>query len=308
MGIHTNAATLNVHQADIFTNQASPKFGIFMCLNCSGVHRGLGVHISFVRSITMDAFKSAELARMSAGGNKPWKDFFNTHASNKLEARTFDDCTINDRYDSEAGEEWKDRLTAKAEGKDYVPSEPKKKTAPVRTKTATAISGGNGVGSRSSTPMGRTQSNISNQKGNSRSASPAIGTASLGKKTQNEAFFAKMGADNASRPEDVPPNQGGKFAGFGSDWSPPRKQNDPVMPGADEFQKDPVAGLIKGFGWLSATVATTAKNTAQKVCLAFQFSHANLAFPSGLLIVLSLLSPSIPSQIESHSPRSLNKY
>ncbi|KAK5008247.1 Zn finger-containing GTPase- Activating Protein for ARF, partial [Elasticomyces elasticus] len=52
---------------------ASPKFGVFMCLTCSGVHRGLGVHISFVRSITMDSFKVQEVQRMACGGNKPWR-------------------------------------------------------------------------------------------------------------------------------------------------------------------------------------------------------------------------------------------
>jgi len=48
------------------------------------VHRGLGVHISFVRSITMDAFKAAEIERMRLGGNKPWRDFFDAAESNMM--------------------------------------------------------------------------------------------------------------------------------------------------------------------------------------------------------------------------------
>lgn len=33
---------------------ASVNNGIIICLNCAGIHRGYGVNISFVRSLTID--------------------------------------------------------------------------------------------------------------------------------------------------------------------------------------------------------------------------------------------------------------
>ncbi|GAB7348725.1 hypothetical protein MBLNU459_g7462t1 [Dothideomycetes sp. NU459] len=223
---------------------ASPKFGIFFCLSCSGTHRSLGVHISFVRSITMDSFKVQEVQRMSLGGNKPWKDFFDQHESNKLQGRTFDECTIQERYDSDAGEEWKDRLTAKVEGKDYVPGT-KPAVPAIRHKPADSP-----AASRSQTPSGRSGPGLS------RTASPGAGST---QKTQNEAYFARMGEANASRPEGLAPNQGGKYGGFGSDPSPAQTSDSGSIPGVDDFQKDPVAALTKGFGWLSSTITKQAK-------------------------------------------------
>ena len=42
---------------------ASVTNGILVCLNCSGLHRGLGVGISFVRSVDMDKWSDKYLAR-----------------------------------------------------------------------------------------------------------------------------------------------------------------------------------------------------------------------------------------------------
>lgn len=153
---------------------------------------------------------------------------------------SWDDATIAERYSGEVGEEWKDRLAAKVEGKDYVPSA---KPAP----TSRSFNGATPISatSRSQTPLG------------SRTDSPSRGPG--GKAKVDDRYFAGLGAANASRPADLPPSQGGKYAGFGSTpIESPR--NEPKLPGLDDLQKDPVAALTKGFGWFTTTVGKTAKN------------------------------------------------
>ena len=61
---------------------ASINNGIFICLNCSGIHRGYGVHISFVRSVSMDSWSDKQLKCMSMGGNKNMHDYFQEYDLN----------------------------------------------------------------------------------------------------------------------------------------------------------------------------------------------------------------------------------
>ena len=48
---------------------ASVTYGTLMCLECSGTHRRLGVHISFCRSTGMDKWTYRQLYRCAVGGN-----------------------------------------------------------------------------------------------------------------------------------------------------------------------------------------------------------------------------------------------
>jgi recombinational DNA repair protein (RecF pathway) len=47
----------------------SITFAVSLCLNCSGRHRQLGVHVSFVRSLEMDKFTPDQLLALELGGN-----------------------------------------------------------------------------------------------------------------------------------------------------------------------------------------------------------------------------------------------
>ncbi|EGD83275.1 hypothetical protein PTSG_11447, partial [Salpingoeca rosetta] len=74
------------HCGDSDPTWASVSLGLLLCLKCSGVHRGLGVNISFVRSVTLDQWSSQQIAMMKAGGNAsfletcPDRDYFSEEA------------------------------------------------------------------------------------------------------------------------------------------------------------------------------------------------------------------------------------
>jgi len=77
---------------------ASATLGIFICYQCSGLHRSFGVHLSFVRSLNMDSWTPKQIYIMQHGGNQRFLEYSKSKgipqgnpSSMKYSGRAFDE-------------------------------------------------------------------------------------------------------------------------------------------------------------------------------------------------------------------------
>mmetsp|Transcript_1578 Transcript_1578/g.2679 ORF Transcript_1578/g.2679 Transcript_1578/m.2679 type:complete len:510 (+) Transcript_1578:69-1598(+) len=289
---------------------ASVSFGTVFCLDCSGVHRSLGVHISFVRSIAMDSWTPQQLTLMKLGGNQ--------NCINYLSSKGILPSTpIKQKYESDVAQLYKEILKARAEGRPEPTALP-----PPKNKSAYVSNNNSAVGGGS-----RPMTSISSHSQNNNKVEDPNGMERLTGES-DEQYIARQTRlrDEAKARMAAKFGGGGGMGGVGSSGGgsrmggvgsdPNYNPNSGYGMGGGDLTTSVMSGLGSAFGALS-TVATTVAATVQDEGTRRELASTASSFWGGLStgassFVNSMTQPDGGSdglddlQRQFHSQRSAN--
>jgi ADP-ribosylation factor GTPase-activating protein 1 len=224
----------------------------------------------------MDSWSEIQLKKMESGGNDQLNQFFGRYGVQK-------ETDIAAKYNTNAASVYRDRIQALAENLPWndppVVRESPKGSGGANGNKKPPLSGGKGSGNGdwdswdndddggSKSPDFRRNQSAGDFRGSGGNSNG--GFAARSKSTEDisraqfeasaankDSFFARKMAENESKPDNLPPSQGGKYVGFGSSPAP-MARNDP--------QGDVLSAVTQGLGRFTVVAASAAQSAANVV-------------------------------------------
>ena len=247
-----------------------------------------------ITDVLQDPFDPSKVVKI--GGNGPFVAFIQAYTPTE-QGGYKEGMSIHDKYHSWAATQYREKvrtltgliasyltlllqLDAELQDKPWSPSAPPESFTSPRSGTGTP-------GSRPSSAQGLRKSRASARTATSAvsradSASPSLssnpvspnvsGGNATDQKMANEAYFASLGSLNSTRPDDLPPSQGGRYQGFGNtpdlpagSQHPPYGLSSRAAPTLLELQEDPMAALSKGWSFFSSAVVGASRAVSENV-------------------------------------------
>eukprot|EP00882_Tetradesmus_deserticola_P004700 GHRQ01004954.1.p1 GENE.GHRQ01004954.1~~GHRQ01004954.1.p1 ORF type:complete len:417 (+),score=199.33 GHRQ01004954.1:225-1475(+) len=221
----------------------------------------------------MDAWSADQLKKMQAGGNGVLNDFFRQYGVGK-------NTDIRDKYNSRVAEIYREKIKAAVEGRPFNPPPPSAVQVSVASTGTSSARPGPRPGSAGNTGGSRQAAGSHDEWGDWGDKPAASNGAAAGGNGFNsnseyskaqymasaankEEFFARKMHENQTKPDHLPPSQGGKYVGFGSTPAPRPPSG---MQGGAGGVDDVTALLSKGLaslGQVAGVAATTATTVVQ---------------------------------------------
>jgi len=235
----------------------------------------------------MDAWHPDQLRKMQAGGNAKLNDFFARYGIDKA-------TDIKVKYNNRVAEIYRELIKAEAEGQPYTPPAPGSfaldlpptppgSALPTPPGSAAASTGrrtpgpddgwndwgnsggagGGGAGGGGGVPSNSSVAASASAASIGGSTTPPVGYSAAQLQASaagKDAYFERRLQENAARPEGLPPNQGGKYIGFGSAPAPAAR---PGGSGSGRGSEEVSQMLSKGLQTLTVVAGTAAGSATE---------------------------------------------
>ncbi|XP_022196124.1 stromal membrane-associated protein 1 [Nilaparvata lugens] len=175
---------------------ASWNLGVFLCIRCAGIHRNLGVHISRVKSVTLDSWTPEQVVSLQMMGNSRARAVYEANLPDNFRRPQADsalEAFVRAKYEAKKyiakewvqpplpAVNWDKEFEEEAAERNRKRKKQQEKSAPVTTNTLTPVASRKAADAVVPQPLPKPNSSPKSQRQNAASSNTAVPSSSPSK-------------------------------------------------------------------------------------------------------------------------------